>query len=382
MSLPTPDRTRVSVVGTVGLPARYGGFETLVANLVDYRDSHELPCELTVYCSAKAYTDRPDRYGGAVLRYVPLGANGASSILYDIWSILDAVLRRERVILVLGVSGAVVLPLVRLLSRARLVVNIDGLEWKRPKWSRLAASFLRLSEWLAVRSAHVVVADNRGIVDHVRLAYGQEAVDIPYGGDHAVAGAPIDDLKPANANGVGYALMLCRIEPENHIHLILDAFDRPGRIELVAVGNWASSEYGRLLRDRYRDIPRIRILEPIFDKQKLAELRADAALYVHGHSAGGTNPALVEMMHFGTPVAAFDCSYNRYTTEDAAVYFRSADELATLVAGYGEAIDWEHGLRLREIARRRYTWEIVGGQYFAAMDVISTTGTAVRTQGG
>lgn len=374
MNKQRPGRITASIVGCVGLPARYGGFETLAANLASYRDAHELPCDLTVYCSGKTYREQPDHYGGIRLRYIPLEANGVSSILYDALSILDAVRRRDQVILVLGVSGAIILPLVRLISRVRLVVNIDGLEWKRPKWSSAAARFLRFSEWLAVRTAHVVVADNRGIVDHVQAAYGQTAAEIPYGGDHAVA------LLNANQETRGsdraddhtatpYALMLCRIEPENHIHMILEAFDRSGAIDLVAVGNWAGSDYGRALRDRYRDHSHIRIMDPVFDPQALSSLRAGAALYVHGHSAGGTNPALVEMMHFGTPVAAFDCSYNRYTTQDAAAYFHSAEQLAEIVDRFDPAAYAEQGSVMRDIARQRYTWDTVGQQYFTVMGI-------------
>jgi glycosyltransferase involved in cell wall biosynthesis len=372
MTARADDRVAVAIVGCVGLPAQYGGFETLAANLVAYRDTHDLPCDLTVYCSGKTYREQPEHHGRARLRYIPLEANGVSSILYDAWSILDAVRRRDRVILVLGVSGAIILPLVRLISRARLVVNIDGLEWKRPKWSRAAARFLRFSEWLAVRTAHVVVADNRGIVDHVRAAYGREATEIPYGGDHAVA--LLDDNGTVEAHApdtAPYALMLCRIEPENHIHLILEAFDRDGTLDLVAVGNWAGSDYGRTLRDRYRGHPRIRIVDPVFDPHALSTLRAGAALYVHGHSAGGTNPALVEMMHFATPVAAFDCSYNRYTTQDAASYFASAEQLAAIVADFDPADQAAQGVRMREIARRHYTWDTVGEQYFTAAGVIA-----------
>lgn len=366
------ERVRASIIGCVGLPARYGGFETLAANLVAYLDHHMLPWDLTVYCSSTAYAERLTYYGGARLRYVPLNANGASSILYDAWSVLEAAWRRDHVILVLGVSGALVLPFVRLFSRARLIVNIDGLEWKRPKWSKAAARFLRFSEWIAVRSAHVVIADNRGIVDHVRRAYSRDAVEIPYGGDHAVALLPAAAAAHMNTAEISpYALMLCRIEPENHIHLILEAFDRPGKIGLLAVGNWASSDYGRNLRDRYSDHPRISIMNPVFDQNTLTALRAGATLYVHGHSAGGTNPALVEMMHFGTPVVAFDCSYNRHTTEDAAAYFSSAEELASLVTRFDPAEAASHGVKMREIACRRYTWDIVGRQYFAAMSVAS-----------
>lgn len=368
MTDPVAAPIRASIIGCVGLPARYGGFETLAANLVAYRDAQDLPCDLTVYCSAKTYPERADHYGGAKLRYVALDANGPSSIAYDAVSILQSVWRRDQVILVLGVSGAIMLPLVRILSRARIVVNIDGLEWKRPKWSRLAAGFLKLSEAIAVRFAHVVVADNQGIVDHVANTYGRDAVDIPYGGDHAVALLP----PGPKVEGIdaGYALMLCRIEPENHIHLILEAFSNSSGLSLVAVGNWTSSEYGRALHDRYRDHPRIRILDPVFDKEKLSELRAGAVLYVHGHSAGGTNPALVEMMHFATPVAAFDCNYNRYTTEDRAVYFTTAADLALIVNEFRPEKYVLQSQTMRDIARRRYTWDIVGQQYFDTMGIM------------
>lgn len=364
-------KASIAIVGSVGLPARYGGFETLTANLVEYADRHALDSALTVYCSAKAYRERPDHYGGARLRYLPLGANGASSIAYDALSILDALRRRSDVVLVLGVSGAVILPLARLLSNARFVVNIDGLEWKRPKWSRPAAAFLKWSERIAVRFAHVVVADNRGIVDHVKQTYGRDAVEIPYGGDHAVALlGPADEVAASERAGAApYALMLCRIEPENHIHTILEAFSRAEALPLRAVGNWSASDYGSKLRERYKDHPRIRIEDPVFDRQALSDLRRGASLYVHGHSAGGTNPALVEMMHFGLPVFAFDCTYNRHTTEGAATYFAGVDDLAAMIAKFDPVHSGGEGATMRAIARRRYTWEVVGRQYFDAMAV-------------
>lgn len=359
---------RISIVGTVGLPARYGGFETLTANLVDYRQRHGLACEVTVYCSGKAYEDRPAHHEGARLRYVPLNANGASSIVYDALSILDAIRRRDDVILVLGVSGAVILPLARLISRAQFIVNIDGLEWKRPKWSPRAARFLKWSERIAVRFANVVVADNRGIVDHVTATYGKTALEIPYGGDHAAI-APAARAAAVEVPGYDYALMLCRIEPENHIHTILEAFARAGGLPLRAVGNWSASDYGRALRRQYADHPRISIEDPVFERGALWQLRKGACVYVHGHSAGGTNPALVEMMHFGMPVVAYDCTYNRYTTEDAAAYFSTADQLATMIPGLDPRQLINQAATMREIAERRYTWDVVGRQYFDVMGV-------------
>ena len=121
----------ISIIGTVGVPACYGGFETLVENLLDENDTHH---NLTVYCSSKSYSDQLSTYKNAVLKYIPVNANGAQSIPYDIFSLLHAVYKRSDTILLLGVSGAICLPFIRLFSKARIVTNIDGLEWRRGKW--------------------------------------------------------------------------------------------------------------------------------------------------------------------------------------------------------------------------------------------------------
>jgi hypothetical protein len=235
---------QVAIVGTVGLPAGYGGFETLAANLVLYAERHNMPCAIDVYCSGRAYPDRSAEWHGAQLRYVPLDANGAISPLYDFWSMLLAGWRGADAILVLGVSGAVALPLLRLLTRSRYIVNVDGIEWRREKWSKLASRFLRLSEAFAARFAHVVISDNQAIVDHIQDSYGRSSILIPYGGDHAAdtGGSMIEAAAMVANSWQRYALMLCRIEPENNVHVILDSFSRDSGLPLVAVGNWQASD--------------------------------------------------------------------------------------------------------------------------------------------
>ena len=128
-------------MGTVGIPANYGGFETLAENIARYHQMNRLPGILAVYCSAPNYNQRPRTYLGAELRYLPFRANGISSIVYDAFSLISAIWHRSDVILLLGVSGAIALPLVRLVSRARVVTNVDGIEWKRQKWQGAAKSF-------------------------------------------------------------------------------------------------------------------------------------------------------------------------------------------------------------------------------------------------
>lgn len=392
---------QIAIIGTVGVPANYGGFETLAENLVKYHDAVSLPDSLTVYCSGKSYPSRDSSFLSARLRYVPLNANGAQSIPYDIVSLFSAVWNRSDVILLLGVSGAIALPLVRLLSSARIITNIDGIEWRREKWQGLAKWFLRFSERMAVRFSHEVIADNGTIADYVRETYGVDAHVIAYGGDHAMAveGATVDEYGlPAD-----YAFSVCRIEPENNVHMLLEAFARLGvgfsftavrqgsqvstptlpsllhggenvvsdalmkAPPLVMVGNWSNSEYGRVLREKYASCGNLFLLDPIYDLGRLKTLRLQASFYVHGHSAGGTNPSLVEAMHFGKAVLAFDCDYNRSTTEDKTLFFCDSEKLQQIIESLDKSVAERVGRDMLEIANRRYTWRIVAQQYFALL---------------
>ena len=169
----------VSIIGTAGIPARYGGFETLAENLVKNKTAE---IDYTVFCSAKLYPERVENYLDARLRYVNLNANGMSSIFYDLICMLLSL--RFDVMLVLGVSGSLFLPLIRLIYRGRIITNIDGIEWKREKWNIIAKFILRFSEKLAVLFSHAVIADNQGIVDYIAKTYKRKAVLIEYGADH------------------------------------------------------------------------------------------------------------------------------------------------------------------------------------------------------
>lgn len=357
---------RYAILGTVGVPATYGGFETLAENLVHYHSEHQRTESLAVYCEKPASAKKAARFLSAELRYAPFKANGVQSIPYDIWSLFHATLRGTDVILLLGVSGALALPLLRLFSRVRIVTNIDGIEWKRDKWSGLARWVLNRSERAAVRWSHVVVADNHAIAEHVRASYGAGCEVIAYGGDHALA------AQADGAVGSGlperYALGLCRIEPENNVAMILEAFAEMPDQPLVFVGNWQKSEYGRALRAHYGGMPHMHLLDPVYDPGRLRRVRDGARLYVHGHSAGGTNPSIVEMMHFGIPVLAHNCSFNRCSTEQQALYFESSSELRALVLGMDQSIATEVGTRMKDIARRRYTWAEIGRAYYALLE--------------
>lgn len=266
-------------------------------------------------------------------------------------------------ILVLGISGCCFLPIFRLFCRKRLIVNIDGLEHRRAKWGYLARWILRFSESMAVHFADVVIADNKGIQDYVYETYRKNTMLIAYGGDHVfrevAQNVQNKYLMHYGLTHSEYAVTVCRIEPENNCHITLEAFAHRNR-KLVFIGNWEHSEYARKLKNRYCIYPNLILLNAIYDLDILYTLRANAGIYIHGHSAGGTNPSLVEAMFFGRPIIAYDVIYNRETTKNEAYYFTDVESLRKLLSKSDL-----NGYRMRELAEQKYTWKRIAQQYYS-----------------
>lgn len=350
---------RVAIVGTVGLPANYGGFETLAENIIGENVSGEV--EYTVFCSALSYKEKPKTYKGAKLRYIYMKANGIQSIIYDIVSLIKCWGHYD-IILILGTSGCLFLPLFRLFFNRRIIVNIDGMEYRRPKWGPIAKWFLKKSERMAVRYADIIIADNLVIQKYIKEIYGKDAELITYGGDHAIRcigeNKQDDILKKYKVKRGEYAIAVCRIEPENNCHIILEAFSMAG-MKLLFIGNWEKGSYGRMLKERFSKCDNIDMLEPEYDIDILYTLRKNSEVYIHGHSAGGTNPSLVEAMSIGCNILAYDVSYNKVTTHDLASYFANEQELCDMILKH----DIHNGLKMYNIADKEYTWKKIAKQY-------------------
>ena len=251
-------------------------------------------------------------------------------------------------------------------SKKKLVINIDGLEHRRDKWNKWVRRFLKFSEKQAVKYGDVIVTDNQGITDYVTEEYGKKSALIAYGGDQVIQdiseAEAIKTLTKYNLESEGYSLAICRIEPENNVHTILEAFSKTPDKNLVFVGNWTKSAYGKEMMERYSKFPNIKIQPAIYDLRILNVLRSNCQFYLHGHSAGGTNPSLVEAMFFGKPILAFDCVYNRESTENKAEYFTSTTDLIARLTN--KLVNHsENGSAMAEIADRRYRWETISRQY-------------------
>ncbi|MBW3118717.1 DUF1972 domain-containing protein [Providencia rettgeri] len=345
----------ISIVGTVGLPACYGGFESLIENLTK-NSSGDI--KYKVFCSSQFFKNKINAYNNADLIYIPLNANGIQSIFYDIISLIKTLFYKNDVTLILGVSGCLFLPFYKFFSKAKVITNIDGLEWKRDKWGTVAKWFLKRSEYFAVKYSDIIISDNQAIADYVNQSYNLSSEVIAYGGDHAIISSHIENTSPTE----DYYLSICRIEPENNISLILESFSASKR-KIKFIGNWKNSVYGQSLYKEYSQYENIELIDPIYDISTLYNYRINCKAYIHGHSAGGTNPSLVEAMHIGRPILAFDCDFNRYSTDNKALYFSNDNSLLKLIEDTDDNMLVSNSEKMKEIAIEKYTWSKIATQY-------------------
>lgn len=354
----------IGIVGTVGYPSNYGGFETLVKYLVEEKPEN---IKVRVYCESKIKLYNFDFKDSISRVFIPFKANGWQSILYDCLSILHSVRVNEKT-LILGSSGGLVMLFRPFFKKHQFIVNIGGLDWQRDKWSFLTQLVLRWSESMVIRNANVVISDNEGIKEYIAKTYGKDSILIAYGGDQAVKEQINEnDRERYPFLREKFIFTLARIQKDNNIQLIIQAYLESSnrRTPLVIIGNWKSSNYGLELKKKYSESPSVYLLDAIYDQKELNKIRGRASLYVHGHSAGGTNPALVEAMNLNLNIICFNSVYNRYTTENKAKYFSNSTELCELMDDMSIT---ENGNVMKAIANSRYKWSFVINSYYTRLE--------------
>lgn len=353
---------KVAILGIQGVPAKYGGYETLVDNLLNAEGLTKY--QVYVFCSSKDYskTERKKYYKASRLIYLPLKGNGYQAILFDNLCVLLAVMKKCDIILSLGTAGSLGYSIVKSLHKGVYLTNVDGQDHKRERFSLIDKIFLSKIRLLAYRCSDFIISDNRGIHDLVPDYYKKRSVIIPYGGDQVIQNVSTEVLVKYNLNYRDYYFKVARIVPENNIEMILSSFEGIDS-KIVIVGNWNNSQYGSRLKEKYGNVENVILLDPIYDQFELDGLRGNCKAYVHGHSRGGTNPSLVEAMNLGLPIFSFDVNFNRFTLNEAGFYFSSSAELCDLIKNKTNDELIDESRLIKSVALKYYTWPKVSDKY-------------------
>lgn len=358
---------RIALMGTRGVPARYGGFETAMEEVG--RRLAANGHDVTVYCrtgNSKETTD-PSTYLGMRLIHLPAVRHRALETLsHSFFSAAHALVSsRYDAVVLCNCANALVLPLLRL-RRIPVAVHVDGLEWKRTKWGRIGRRYYRGAEALSVRWAQGLVADAKGISRYYAAEFGAETTGIAYGApDMSHVGS--DRLQEVGIEADGYHLVVARFEPENHVDLILEGYLKSNaRLPIIVVGaNPYPSKHTKRIEELAARSDRIIMTGGVWDQDLLDQLYAGARTYLHGHSVGGTNPSLLRALAGGTPVVAYDVDFNREVARDAGVYADSPEMFAHAInaAENRAAATKEEREQSGQATCTRYSWDAIAQQY-------------------
>ncbi len=356
---------RVAILGTRGVPANYGGFETFAEQLGKrlVARGHEV----TVYGRDTSVPRGTRTYLG--MRIVRLPAPRAKyfeTVVHTLFSALHVLTQHYDIVYVCNSANVPAVMILRLFRR-RIVLNVDGLEWKRRKWSAVGRAYYRLCAWTAARLPVHVVTDALVIQTYYTEVYRRHTDYFPYG----------TDLEPVADDGIlaslgleagRYVLYVSRLEPENNAHVVIEAYSKVKTdLPLAVVGDAPySTDYIAALHAT--DDPRVKFLGAIYGSGYKI-LRSHATAYVQATEVGGTHPALVEAMGFGNTILANEVPEHRETLGDAGLYYRGADELAVRLQGVLDdpSLAADFGRRAHERARRMYGWDAITDSYEAWM---------------
>lgn len=353
----------IAMIGTRGVPAAYGGFETAVEE-VGYRLA-ERGHEVTVFTRGSQRRD-PEYRGMKVVHLPALPVKQLETLSHTGLSTVRAVFgSRPDAAFVFNAANSPFLPMLRARG-IPTALHMDGLEWKRSKWGSRGKAYYRWAEQFGVSWADALIADAPGIADYYRDEFDVDTELIRYGApiltEASEAGVRGLELEPG-----GYHLVVARFEPENHVLEIVEGYRASAaRMPLVVVGSAPySADYTQRIHAVAGGDERIRLLGGVYDQDLLDALYFHAHTYLHGHSVGGTNPSLLRAMGAGTATIAYDVGFNRETLDEQAWFFADADE----VRAHFDALASEpsqtavFGERARQRAASAFRWDRVADEY-------------------
>jgi glycosyltransferase involved in cell wall biosynthesis len=357
---------RVSMMGTRGVPAHYGGFETAIEEIG--KRLVERGIDVTVYCrkGQSGPTDPTEHLGMRLVTLPAWRTRALETLSHAAISSVHATLTEQPdVVFLFNSANSVLLPLLRA-RRVPVAVHVDGLEWRRSKWSGAGQRYYRVAETLAVRWADALIADAPGIADYYRDEFDARCELLTYGAP-VLRDQPADRLAELGLVRDGFHLIVARFEPENNLELMVRGFRASAaRLPLVVVGGAPYGDsYTKAVRAAAGSDPRIHLVGPLWEQDLLDQLYANARLYLHGHSVGGTNPSLLRAMGAGTAVSAYDVAFNRQVLGLGGWLFADEASLASSIeaaeaqpsacASYGQA--------LQARAEQHFQWDDVASGY-------------------
>jgi glycosyltransferase involved in cell wall biosynthesis len=354
-------KIKVHVVGTHGIPGKYGGFETLAdflcQNLTDEFD-------ITVYCYSKLYPERPKMYKGVRLKYLKIFPSGFMGIFYDLFTFVQA-LFSAKIILFLGpVGSGSITPIRYLFPGRKVIINHGGLnEWEREKLSWIQKKWAKFNHYVAGKASSINVVDNSLYQKSLKTCFGVDSTVIRYGGDHVIRPEITEELLlkyPYLKDK--YAVSVSRAQVDNNLHVVLEAFEKDIDFKLVLIANWNVSDYGKQLFQKYQNHPNIITQMAVYDKEELDAIRSSAYYYIHSHSRCGTAPSLVEAICLGLPIISFDVPTNRETTENKAVFFHDVSSLKEKIISLTDEKRLDIMKEIIQISGK-YTWKEISNHY-------------------
>jgi glycosyltransferase involved in cell wall biosynthesis len=352
---------KIAILGTRGVPNHYGGFEQFAEFFSVYLvqkghevyvyNSHNHPYQEKLFHGVHIlHLNDPEHKFGTFGQFI-----------YDYNCIRDARKRKFDIILQLGYTSNSIWCF--LLPKSPIIItNMDGLEWKRSKYSRPVRQFLKFAERLAAVSSDYLVADSLGIQEFLKKRYGKESTYIAYGA-HPFGNPDDIFLDGYDVEKGRYNMIMARFEPENNLEMVLDgvAMDE-NRTPILVVGNHMT-RYGEKLKNKYAAHGHIRFTGGIYNLEHLNNLRYFSNLYFHGHSVGGTNPSLLEAMASHALIAAHDNHFNRGVLKENGLYFSDAFAVKELLQSVRKAGHQEKVARNFQAIVNDFNWDKINGQY-------------------
>ena len=374
---------RIALVGTRGVPARYGGFETCVEEVG--RRLVKAGHEVVVYCrkgnSGDGTADELSEYEGMELVHLPaVSRKSLETLSHTALSVKHLRKHPVDVAIVFNSANAPFVPFLRS-QGIPVATHVDGLEWMRSKWQGVGRRYYRIAESLAVRWSDALIADAQGISDYYRMEFDADTELIAYGAP-IVSEENTDRLDRVGVLPGRFHLAVARFEPENHVDVIVDGYRRSSaNLPLVVVGSAPSADEHTARIHSLAD-DRVIFTGGIWDQELLDQLYANCATYLHGHSVGGTNPSLLRAIGAGAATIAYDVNFNREVARHTGVYFRTAADVAAQLEFAEEfpQATAARGAEARDLAYL-YDWDDVAGSYEALCESLVTTGVRPRRGG-